>query len=188
MESVCRLLRVILCLGLLTTGVQAADNPIAVGNQLPDFTLPAPEDAAHQAYLGLASPDPFKISQIKAQVVIIEIFSMYCPHCQREAPTVNAFFQKIEANPKFKDTVKLIGIGAGNSPFEINFFKKKYAVPFPLFPDADFTIHQKIGEVRTPYFIGVKIENGSATIYYSQLGGPEDSRQFLEKLLSKAGL
>jgi len=188
MESVCSLLRDILCLGLPTTGVQAADNPNAVGYQLPDFTLPAPEDAAHQAYLGLASPDPFKISQIKAQVVIIEIFSMYCPHCQREAPTVNAFFQKIEANPKFKDTVKLIGIGAGNSPFEINFFKKKYAVPFPLFPDADFTIHQKIGEVRTPYFIGVKIENGSATIYYSQLGGPEDSRQFLEKLLSKAGL
>jgi hypothetical protein len=96
--------------------------------------------------------------------------------------------KKIETNPKFKDTVKLIGIGAGNSLFEINFFKKKYAVPFPLFPDADFTIHQKIGEVRTPYFIGVKIENGSATIYYSQLGGPEDSRQFLEKLLSKAGL
>jgi peroxiredoxin len=182
------LIGAILGLSLITTAVPAEDNPIAVGKQLPDFTLPAPEDTAHQAYLGLSAAEPFKISQIKAKVVIIEIFSMYCPHCQREAPTVNAFYEKIEKNPAYKSNVKLIGIGAGNSAFEIDFFKKKYAVPFPLFPDGDFSIHKKTGEVRTPYFIGIKNENGTATIYYSQLGGPEDSRQFLDKLLKRSGL
>jgi peroxiredoxin len=187
-----KIVRVLLCalltLGLLTAAVSAADNPIAVGSPLPDFTLPAPEDSAHRAYLGLSSAEPFKIPQINAKIVIIEIFSMYCPHCQREAPTINTFYEKIKNTPKFKDSVKLIGIGAGNSAFEVDFFRKKYGIPFPLFPDSDFSIHKITGEVRTPYFIGVKIANGTATIYYSQLGGPDDSHQFLEKLLENSGL
>jgi peroxiredoxin len=166
----------------------ADDNPIAKGQPLPEFTLPAPEDPAHLDYLGLAPEQPFKIHQIRAQVVIIEIFSMYCPHCQREAPTVNAFYERIQKDRKLRGRVKLIGIGAGNSPFEIAFFKKKYAVPFPLFPDEKFEIHKKIGEVRTPYFIGVNTEGGVATIFYSQLGGPDDSQQFLDALLKHSGL
>jgi len=168
--------------------VLAGDSPIAVGMSLPEFALPAPEDPADLTYLGLAPGQPFKISQIKAQVVIIEIFSMYCPHCQREAPTVNTFYEQIEKDRKYKGRVKLIGIGAGNSAFEIAFFKKKYAVPFPLFPHEKIGIQKKVGEVRTPYFIGVNLDSGTATIFYSQLGGPDDSRQFLDALLKHSGL
>jgi len=177
-----------LVLGLVNPMVLADDSPIAVGKALPEFTLPAPEDPADLASLGLAPGQPFQIPQVKAQVVIIEIFSMYCPHCQREAPTVNAFYERIEKDPRYKGRVKLIGIGAGNSTFEIAFFKKKYAVPFPLFPDEKFEIHKKVGEVRTPYFIGVNLDSGTAMIYYSQLGGPDDSRQFLDALLKHSGL
>ncbi len=182
------LISALLVFSFINPMVLADDSPIAVGKPLPDFTLPAPEDPADLTYLGLAPGQAFKIPQIKAQIVIIEIFSMYCPHCQREAPNVNAFYEHIKKDRKYKDRVRLIGIGAGNSAFEIAFFKKKYAVPFPMFPDEKFEIHKKVGEVRTPYFIGVKIDSGTATIFYSQLGGPDDSRQFLDKLLKHSGL
>jgi len=49
----------------------------AVGGVLPEFSLKAPQDAAQRAYLGLDGKDSFSIADIQAEVVVIEIFSMY---------------------------------------------------------------------------------------------------------------
>ena len=85
--------------------------------------------------------------------------------------------------------MKLIGIGAGNSDFEVQYFQKTYNVPFPLFSDKDYKLHQLFGEVRTPYFIGVKLDkNGNNRIFYSKLGGPSDAGKMLKQLLKDSGL
>jgi len=143
----------------------------AVGGVLPDlspgFSLPKPKDG----------------------VVIIEIFSMYCPYCQREAPNVNKLYNKIQASPNLKSKIRLVGIGVGNSAYEVDVFRKKYNISFPLYSDGDFRIHKFLGEPRTPYFIGVKINpDGSHRIFYSKLGELGDVDKFLDEMIRLSGL
>jgi peroxiredoxin len=165
----------------------SAAAPPAVGGNLPDVSLSAPSDRGERSYLGVSGT--FKIPEIKTQVLIIEIFSMYCPYCQKEAPKVNELYQKIEGNPALKGKMKIIGIGAGNSAFEVGTFKKKYNIPFPLFADPDFKIYEQFGQLRTPYFIGVNINpDGSHRVFFSKLGAFEGVDEFLESMIRLSGL
>lgn len=174
---------------MLNPGLVSAGSTPQKGGLLPEINLAVPKNPIHRSYLGLSGKRLFKIPQIKAKAVIIEIFSMYCPHCQREASRVNELYETIEKTPKAKERVKLIGIGAGNTPFEVEVFRKNYKVPFPLFSDGDYSIHKGLGEVRTPYFIGVKIKyDGTHEVFYSKLGGFEKAEEFLQSILKLSGL
>ena len=51
--------------------------PPAEGGTLPEIVLRVPGDSELQQYLGIAGKETFTIPEIKAEVVIIEIFSMY---------------------------------------------------------------------------------------------------------------
>jgi peroxiredoxin len=164
-------------------------SPPKKGDTLPAIKLPMPKDPAHRDYLGLSDEGLFDISQIRGRAVIIQVFSMYCPHCQREAPRVNELYDRIEKNPDARGRVKLIGVGATNSPFEVDIFRKTYKVPFPLFSDGDGAIHKRLGEVMTPHFIGIRIkEGGDPEIVYSQVGGFGEAEKFLQLILESSGL
>lgn len=178
-----------LCALTFNSPVPAAKSPPVKDAVLPEINLTVPSKHNYRSYLGLSSSGSFKIPDIKARVVIIEIFSMYCPHCQGNAPIVNELYRMIEENPNLKGKVKLAGIGVGNSPYEVEIFRRTYDIPFPLFADGDFSIHTVLGEVRTPYFIGVKInDDGTHQVFYSKLGGVKKADQFLEMMLRLSGL
>lgn len=178
-----------MCLPLFASPILASIAPPEEGGVLPMINLRVPQSHAARNYLGLSGEGFFTIPQIKAKVVIVEIFSMYCPHCQWEAPKVNELYQAVEKDPYLKGHIKIIGIGAGNSSYEVGIFRENYQIPFPLFPDEDFIIHKAVGQVRTPYFIGVKINSdGSHAVFYSKEGGFQEPHQFLKLILNLSGL
>jgi thiol-disulfide isomerase/thioredoxin len=190
MKNNLTVLAIITFLFSITVFPALADNkPPQRGEVLPVINLPVPKNPDEKNYLGLTGSGLFKIPQIKASTVIVEIFSMYCPFCQKDAPGVNELYRLIENHADIKNKVKLIGIGAGNSPYEVEVFKKTYNVLFPLFPDKDFTIHKACGEVRTPYYVVVKInEDGTHQIVHTQLGNYPGAEPFLELVLKASGL
>ena len=86
----------------------AAERTPAKGESFPDIALPIPVKADYREYLGLTGKGQFKISHIKADVVIVEIFSMYCPYCQREAPNINELYKLISQKNDLKHKIKII--------------------------------------------------------------------------------
>jgi peroxiredoxin len=168
--------------------VRAGEVTPAKGDFFPKISLAIPERESAREYLGLTGKGSFGIPQIKAELVIVEIFSMYCPYCQKEAPIVNDLYRIISEKPAMKDKIKIIGIGAGNTPFEVDVFRNKYDIPFPLFSDESFTIHKAVGEVRTPYFFVIRTgTDGSDRVIYSKVGTIQDPNRFLD-LIIKDGL
>lgn len=181
------LLMMMLSLALSPRGYASGDIP-GPGDVFPDLTLPVPKEVSERGYLGVSEGDPFQLSQVKAEILIIEVFSMYCPHCQREAEDVNKLYELIENDPQLRGRIKLIGIGAGNTPFEVNVFREKYQVPFPLFADADFSLYNSFGKVRTPYFFGIRLKTGGRPprVFYAKVGGLKGAQRFLKEIVQKS--
>jgi thiol-disulfide isomerase/thioredoxin len=157
--------------------------------RLAALELPTPKDAAERDYLGISGQEVLTIPQIAAQVVIVQIFSMYCPYCQKEAPKVNELYRLIEEKPEWRGKIKLIGVGASNTVFEVRLFKRTYQVPFPMFPDETSATPKICNEMRTPLFMGLRINrDGSLSVFYSQVGGFGSAAQFLDLIVEKSGM
>ena len=167
-----------------------SSHPLPAGSVMPDLQLRGELAPEHLKHLGFAGQEPHSLSNIRAKTVILVAFSMYCPHCQREAPVLNELNALIKSRGLAED-VKLIGVGIGNSDFEVKVFRDKYAVTFPLFSDPDFKVNKEIGEVGTPFFYVLDLDAQKKEIIVADtlLGRMESAAAFLDHALkaSKAG-
>ena len=143
------------------------------------FTLPAPDSAEAQKYLGLKAMEPFKVSDIKAKLVVIEFMSAFCPHCHANAPIMNNIYKTIQGDSHLAD-VKVIAIAVGNEKAEVEAYKKKFKMPFPVLLDEDFAISASMEGVPTPTTMIVSTENGK--VLFSHTGVIQDPDRFLKQL------
>lgn len=171
------------CKTLLVKIPSPSDNKAS----FPIFELPIPQNNAHANYLGISGAGKFKITQIKSPLLIIEIFSRNCPHCQIATPLVHRLYLAIQARPDLKEKIKIIGIAANNDTNAVDLFRKSYNVPFPLFPDQHDAIIKKLGVVILPTFIGVKNNSdGTMEKFLFQSGEFSDGNSFLAEILERA--
>jgi hypothetical protein len=161
----------------------AAD--LKYSKEIGTIKLNVPDDQTVRNYLGIKQKEgQFILPQIRQGILIVEIFNMYCPHCQHYAPKVNELYSKINTRPDTKDNVIMLGIGVGNSPFEVNFFRKKYNIAFPLFDDKGYSVANRLDGLLTPHFIGMSLDGkGGYRVIYSLSGGFENADEFLNNML-----
>ncbi len=172
----------VLTLTLLLAGLgQAlAVEPPSEGEVFPDITLQVPDDADHREYLGLeAESGTFGLENVQAQLIIVELLSIYCPYCQKEAESVNELYERI-ASRGLDDRIKLLAMAPGNSAFEVGTWIKRYDTQFPIFPDPDYTFHKVLGETGTPHFFVLDMEDGQGKVLYSASGSFGPVASFLE--------
>jgi thiol-disulfide isomerase/thioredoxin len=185
MKTVLAFLLLVLVLPFEGYAARTSLDPKALGGM--EFSVPA--DPERQSYLGTSRSGKFKLTQIPAQVLLVEIFSMYCPYCQADAPTVNEIYRILQQDPVLSKKVKLIGIGTGNTPFEVDVFRKKYDIKFPLFPDEDSALQKMVSEpIRTPTFVALKRSNQLFEVHKIHVGESKNAESFIKGILEGLNL
>lgn len=144
-----------------------------------------PDNPQERSYLGITQNKLFSLSDLKGKVILIQLFSMYCPICQSEASVVNTVFKLVNEKPDLASAVRLLGIGTGNTPFEVEVYRKKYQVPFPLIPDEKITFRTVYPEeIRTPTFILVKIDQkGNCNVLLRHVGQMKDPQLYVDAIV-----
>lgn len=155
---------------------------------VPDIELSGNLTPEDEAYLGLPEGvDHFRLTDIDSDLILLQIFSIYCPLCQRDAHEFDALRKALSKEGGSK--VLILGVGAGNSLREVEAFRKEFSVGVPLLPDAEYTIHRLLGNVGTPFYMLLR-RNGEGTfdVLFSQEGAiGKDVKSFAQGVLVKAG-
>ncbi|UCE56402.1 MAG: redoxin domain-containing protein [Desulfobacterales bacterium] len=157
---------------------------IKAGDIFPETPLKTPIHPKERKYLGLSKGNTFTLKEIKSDLVLVEIISVYCPSCQRQAPAYNELFDLIENDPDTRGRIKIIGIAAGNGDLEVKGFKEKYKVRFPIIPDPQFEMHRDIGSSLTPFSIYVRQDPSDqiGIVAETHLGPNRDYQRVFKKL------
>lgn len=180
-----RILLVLFLWSALCLPGHAEEGP-ALGDVLPDPVIqPSPLECA---VLNICTgQEQMRLSDLPGRYLLVQIFSMYCPHCQASARDVNALYQALR-DSAHADQVTMVGLGAGNSRFEVDFYREEYGVPFALFPDQDMAFYSRLNQPGTPFFLVLEKDAGTLRVRFEHQGPFEGPEAFLKQVFNAVGL
>jgi len=143
------------------------------------IALSPPDSAQTQTYLGLDAMKTFKVSDIKAKIVVIEFMSARCPHCQANAPIMNDIYKMIQADSGLAD-VKVIAIAVADDKTGVETFKKQFKTPFPILLDENREIARSMSVRATPTTMVVSTED--AKVLFNHTGVISDVDAFVKQV------
>lgn len=165
------LIETIFC--LLSVAIVLIFAPISLANQpkpgqpLPAMTIPAPHNQDGKKALGLnEASSHFTVSDLKSDLVLIEVIGVYCPQCFKQAPEFNKLYTRLNRG-KTKGRVAMFALAAGGTEPEIDQLIKSGQYTFPVISDMRYEVHKLMGEPKTPFTI---ICRPDGTILYTHLG------------------
>jgi peroxiredoxin len=143
------------------------------------FAFPSPDSAQTQTYLGLDEMKPFKVSDIRAKIVVIEIMSGLCRACQANAPIMNDIYKTIQADSGLAD-VKVIAIAIADDKTSVETFKKQFNTPFPILLDENREIMRAMSVKDAPTTMVVSTED--AKVLFTHAGVIPDADAFVKQV------
>jgi peroxiredoxin len=129
------------------------NNVNKTGERFPNIALTEHFCSEDKKYLGLSGKKSYLLSNLQADFIVVEFFSIYCSVCQTHANTFNRLYRLIEEDLLVREKTKMIGIALGNNTTEVEYFKKYFDITYPCIGDPDFTIYKSMREPRTPLLL-----------------------------------
>lgn len=153
-------------------------------SQLPSMQLSVPALLKDRQYLGIHAKKTFRFTDVKADLIMLEIIGVYCPQCHRQRPHINRLYHRIQKVATLADKIKFMGIAAGATPMEVAYLVKEAGIPYPIITDENFEIHKQLGEPRTPFNI---VTTTGGKVLWVHKGIIEDMDALFTTLKSLAG-
>ena len=175
-----KMLGLVVCILLsMSCSLVYAGMGVAPGSTLPEFEIEMPSLPEMRAYLGIKGEGAFSLSQIPADLIVVEFFSIFCHTCHQNAPIANQLYRSIKEDKELSKNIKMIGIGLASKSKEIAVYKEKFKVEFPLLPDPQKKAKTKSKVKHVPLTIVV---DKSGKVLMSHLGVIENLESFLGKI------
>ena len=173
---------------VLATNEVDCDEQILIkqGASFPEIAMKVPVGEKDREYLGLPESGNFTLKDIKTDLVLVEIGSIYCGACRRQAPIFNKLHKLIESTPETKGRIKMMSYSAYDIDKDIKEYKKAFEIIFPYIADIDGAVHQSIGCSDTPFTIFVRQNSDGkpGVIVNTHLGIQHDNKALFKKMLT----
>jgi Peroxiredoxin len=161
---------------LVALGLQRAQKPMAeVGKRIPELSF--------QFFNGYEyrETSQMSLSDLRGQVVVINVWASWCKPCEQEAPELQKFWEAYQDRE-----MVLIGVDYVDTPSGAMTYMKKFKITFPNAPDLQSaissTLNRKMGVPET-YFI-----DRDGVLKYVQVGpftSMEEIQTIVDPLLNQ---
>jgi hypothetical protein len=128
------------------------------GDDFPDIVLASPGDSHVATYLGVDKDKGFTVSDLKSDVVLVEVMNVNCHSCRKQAHVYNKLYDLIESNPETKGRIKMLAIAVGSQDVYIKEFADEFKTLYPVLQDSTFSIYDAVGGGPIPRSFLVRLE------------------------------
>lgn len=172
------ILLALFCALLGSVHTARADALPAPGQTLPALTLKTPALTEDAQALGVAGKKTFRLKDLKAKVLVIEVIGVYCNECMKQVRSFNTLYARLARRIQAGE-VLMLGLAAGGTDMEVENLRKKGVYKYPLVTDEAYKNHKLLKEPKTPFTMLV---TPSGKVIYSHLGVDEDTETMLERI------
>lgn len=159
---------------------------IKPGDTFPEVLLTLPAQSKGRAYLGVGDKETFFVSDIQADLILVEIMNINCPSCQRQAPIYNKLYSLIESSKETTGRIKMLAIGAGNRSEYIKEFQDHFKAPYPIIEDPEMVVYDAIGKSPVPFAILIRpgLEGRKGIVVQTHKGLKKDHESMYNEMKS----
>jgi len=167
-----------LLLSFLAGTALAAGSPPAPGQSLPTLSLKVPTFGQDAQALGVAGKKTFRLQDLKAKVIVLEVIGVYCNECAKQVHAFNTLYARL-ARRMQSGEVLMFGLAAGGNDLEVESLRKTAIYKYPVVADEKYQNHKLLHEPKTPFTMLV---TPAGKVLYTHLGIDDDIEGLLARI------